>query len=587
MVFKHIRKYENQIIGLGFILVLIVFTAIRYDFYFDMNDDVFMKDILSGVYTGTPEGHNIQMQYPLSLLISILYRIFPKAPVYGSLLCILQYFSLYLIIERSLSFRKSVWSKLLMGGLECIVFTALFFKHFVFLHYTVTCGLLAATAAFLFVTGEAKVSGKGFIKKNIPSILLIIIAFSMRSEMLLLLLPLICVAGIYKWSEEKDVFTIDNIKKYLSVFGLIIGGIAVVFIINALAFGGNQWKSYVQFFDSRTELYDFHEIPPYEENRELYDKLGLAESERELLFKQYNFGLDEAIDAPILETMAQYQKQQSKEIPFGEVLKSSFANYRYRLLHKDSDFPWNIMLVASYVFVFVAVILNSFKSILQITWQLSLLGIVRTGLWMFLIVRNRYPERITHPLYLVELCILWAILFIECRKMKALVVFPVMLSLFAIFVLPGEMDKLDLEYAGRMEANITDSSMKSYCKDHKDNFYFFDVYSSVSDPVTSLYYSEKVFVWDRNQLANYDIMGGWLTKSPSYYKKMDAFGIDSMQEALVDNGNVYMMMELAKDITPFIDYYKDQNLQVNLELVDTIHDIIGVYQIKAEGEFIK
>ena len=51
MVFKHIRKYENQIIGLGFILVLIVFTAIRYDFYFDMNDDVFMKDILSGVYT--------------------------------------------------------------------------------------------------------------------------------------------------------------------------------------------------------------------------------------------------------------------------------------------------------------------------------------------------------------------------------------------------------------------------------------------------------------------------------------------------------------------------------------------------------
>ena len=68
---------------------------------------------------------------------------------------------------------------------------------------------------------------------------------------------------------------------------------------------------------------------------------------------------------------------------------------------------------------------------------------------------------------------------------------------------------------------------------------------------------------------------------------MDAFGIDSMQEALVDNGNVYMMMELAKDITPFIDYYKDQNLQVNLELVDTIHDIIGVYQIKAEGEFIK
>ena len=53
---------------------MILAVGVFFDYYFDLNDDVLMKDILSGAYTGTPAGHNIQMLYPISAMISLFYR---------------------------------------------------------------------------------------------------------------------------------------------------------------------------------------------------------------------------------------------------------------------------------------------------------------------------------------------------------------------------------------------------------------------------------------------------------------------------------------------------------------------------------
>lgn len=61
----------------------------------------------------------------------------------------------------------------------------LFLDHLVFVQYTVTAALLCAAAAFLFATsgtGECHKAGKGFVKKNIPSILLAVLAFCLRTE---------------------------------------------------------------------------------------------------------------------------------------------------------------------------------------------------------------------------------------------------------------------------------------------------------------------------------------------------------------------------------------------------------------------
>lgn len=79
------RRYQNWILTGLFLLLLLVFVGVRYDYYFDLNDDVLMKDILAGVYTGAPESRNIQMRWPISALISLLYRIAGTLPWYGIL----------------------------------------------------------------------------------------------------------------------------------------------------------------------------------------------------------------------------------------------------------------------------------------------------------------------------------------------------------------------------------------------------------------------------------------------------------------------------------------------------------------------
>ena len=86
-----------------------------------------------------------------------------------------------------------------------------------------------------------------------------------------------------------------------------------------------------------------------------------------------------------------------------------------------------------------------------------------------------------------------------------------------------------------------------------------------------------------NRLANYDLMGGWLVKSPTYRRKMEVFGITSMREALLYQENVYMMAELAKRTEGFEAYFSESGEDAEIQLVDTICDIIGVYRVTASG----
>lgn len=598
------RKYENQIIALGVTLLLFLFVAVRFDFYFDLNDDVVMKDILSGAYTGAPESRNIQMLYPVSLLISLLYRVFRQLPVYGIFLCLCQFGCFYLIIQRSIGFRSSTVTKLAMASLQGVVITALFLEHILFVQYTITSALLAGTAAFLFVTLKEGLKGRAFIRKNALSIVLVILSFCIRTEMLALLLPLIGGAGIYKWEKEKPVLTRPNFYKYLTVLGCILAGLIITYGVNQIAYSGEDWQEFMRFFDSRTELYDFRGIPSYEGNESFYERIGFTKNEQSMLIEQYNFGLEDNINAKTLDSIAVYQANINKTgDTFINKLVQKLSEYSYRTFHKEmtdsgreDDYPFNLMVVLGYMSVFIAGVWNAIdheKKVLpgvgRMGWKLLLIGCIRTALWMFILMRGRTPARITHSLYLAELCILFGILHTECAgiaakiygRFKATLIFPAVIAITAVVSLAPSVTAADAAYAGRESANRTYLAMQEYCRNHEDSFYFIDVYSSVSDPQTGVFYSEKMFGNVNNSVANYDIMGGWLVKSPLYEKKLEAFGIQSMKQALVEAGNVYFMAELDKGTDTLTGYYSDQGIAIQTELTDTINDVIGVYKIRS------
>lgn len=585
---EFLKKHQNFIGAVFLLLILMVFTAVRYDYYFDLNDDVLMKDILAGVYTGTPEGHNIQMLWLISAFISLFYRILRGVPWYGLFLCACHYISLFLIIKRSLSFCRKLPGKILLLAAEGSLITGLFLGHLVSAQYTVTCTLLAAAAAFLFLTTDITLPAGVFIRENAGTILLVFTAYLIRSEMLLLVLPLICAAGVIKWGSEEKIFTKEHFVKYLTVIGGILLGILMGQITHNIAYGSRQWRAFTEYFDNRTELYDFQKIPEYEPNRAFYEKIGLEESEKELL-DNYNFGLDEEIDEKLLGAVASYAAaDRSTEKPFPEKLRESMGNYYRRTVygpsHNESDFPFNRVMLFSYLMVFVTAVITKGKKlpvrILQIVWKLSFLGMVRSILWIWLIMRDRVPVRISHSMYLMELCILAAMLIIQCRKLqeqqiKAPLAVAILYLFWGVRILPSAVTAADVDVAAKAENNISYNMLYEYLgqEEYKNNFYFIDVYSSVG-------YTEKMFENVDNSLANYDIMGGWACKSPLWRKKLALFGITDMERALVENENVYYVQETGKDTTWLYQYYSSHGKTITMELVKLVGDYFEIYQIR-------
>ena len=105
-------KVNNVICSLLVVLGVYAIGAYFFDFYYDINDDLLIKDILSGAYSGTPNGYTNQMLYPIGFFISVVYRILPKAPVFGLFLCLCFAVCFWMISFRMQSFYKNIKVKI-------------------------------------------------------------------------------------------------------------------------------------------------------------------------------------------------------------------------------------------------------------------------------------------------------------------------------------------------------------------------------------------------------------------------------------------------------------------------------------------
>ena len=107
----YLKKGENWLIPGFCCLILFLAAGLAWDYYYDLNDDVLIRDILSGVYTGEPEALTAQLLWPLGALLAGLYRLLPGLPVFGAFLWLCQAGSVFLILRRSL-----LWLEARAGG---------------------------------------------------------------------------------------------------------------------------------------------------------------------------------------------------------------------------------------------------------------------------------------------------------------------------------------------------------------------------------------------------------------------------------------------------------------------------------------
>ncbi|MCR5670081.1 MAG: hypothetical protein K6G10_03675 [Butyrivibrio sp.] len=601
---KHLRK---SFITAGLMtLAIIVIAGFAGDYYFDLNDDVVMKDILSGAFTGTPAGHNIQMLYPVSAFISLFYRVFRGADWYGIFLCVCQYLCVFILFFRTHRIIRDVSLRVEALAMEFFLVLGVVGTHLLYIQYTYTCGFLSAIAAFLIITHKEEEK-----RDLITALLLIILAFLIRSEMLLLTLPMVGVAILMRWSltrldilksREKDIPVSDYGKRkvlfmrYVRFCIMILAGLAVSQILHNIAYSPADWKEFNRLFDARTELYDFQYIPDYEAHRDFYESIGLSESEQQLLIN-YNFGLDEEINADTLDAVAKYAAGlRTDEIPLPTQLINAVPSYIYRLYHVApqksyeypmSDYPWNIIAGVMYLGVLLVYLFTKEKGKkLPVVLLLATLFACRSVLWLYIIVRGRDPIRITHPMYLVEILILFGLLCYRGRDHRRNLFIPIVISaIVAVLSVPNQYEICVQEAEQRALMRSHYDALYDYFDANRDNFYFVDVYTSVSvaDAIdySEATFSEKMFDRVDNREANHDLMGGWASKSPLTAQKYELHGFASMQDALLLD-NTYFVQLTTDDIRWITDYYSEKGIAVKADKVDEIADVFAVYSLNLE-----
>lgn len=581
------RKHENGILAGIVVIMHMILLGICFDIYYDLNDDMMMKDIMAGVYSGVPDGHNMQTLYVLGAFISLGYRLCRTIPWYGLFLCLCQFGCFYLIGMRLCGLTDKKVGKLGRMLLLSLFFWAVCLQHLVNVQYTITCAVMSGTAIFLFVTTPRESNVRQFIIKNIPSVVLVILAYQLRTEMLLLTFPFIGLAGIVRWAGEEQVFAKENWQKYGAVLGIMLAGMILFQGIDYIAYGSEEWKDFKSFFDARTTVYDFYpEVVTQDAYREDLSSLGVSETQQELL-RNYNFGLDQDIDSQMLYRIAEYAAEVvGGARDWGAVLREKFGVYRYRTFH-DGDAPYNMVVLWAYAAVFLAGICSRNRQMEKglvrryaFVWQLFLLVLMRSAIWLFILMRGRDPVRITHSLYLVEFALLAAMLINLLRTgCQNSGIFRGMLILFLLIIgfhLGDSVEQVHIDQRMRDQVNQDWYAIDDYCREREENFYFEDVYSTVS-------FSQKMFAGETNTCANYDILGGWISKSPLCREKYARYDIVEADLALLEKDNVYLIVSdvEAKEqgFDWIIGHYAQNGISVTVQESDRINENYRVYHI--------
>lgn len=179
------------------------------------------------------------------------------------------------------------------------------------------------------------------------------------------------------------------------------------------------------------------------------------------------------------------------------------------------------------------------------------------------------------------------------------------LIVLSLFFLPGQVRSITAESGRRDPLDAQYTELLTFCAAHPDAFYFLDVYSTVDDsekmfsdyPVAAYRGGIGTAASDSGtgagteaedaplvSPANYDLLGGWASKSPLEETKLKRFGIDNIADALISGAPVYFVCKTNgsdPDVPGFLgDWYRAvRKTEVTIEEQDRIGTDFLVYRV--------
>ena len=573
---------------LSAILFLVIYKFIPI--VYSTNDDRMIAEIVSGQFTGKPESYGIQMTYGFTWFLSKLYEITRSFNWYGIVLIGVQMFSFGAVFYRIQSFSEKWVSKLLLSLLTIGAFMAVWLKVYVQLTYTTTAAFVGMAAIFWYA------ASKSSWKNILMVVLLANIAFCIRPNIFYMFVPATGLVYLWKLIGKKDL-------KKLTVGApfVILAVTAVLFVINAAAYSKEGWKEFRDFFDVRTNVYDYYDLLPYEEYPQLYEPYGITEEEFNMM-RVYNYTVLDDLPKEFFPEYIEACRALEKEKGVTFVSKSAEA---VKIFVTDL-FAGTYGAANSGLFVVAALLL----AVLIWRKKYPLAGYLAIqyggicALWLYFTYWGRAIERIQMTMSLIFLAVILHVLYemaevsgnskqepegfvgdyvgetiLGVSGKKSEFVKNALFTVAGVFLAAALCVGGVKNFTFYRHDNIAKSywyddvrKIKEYCANDPDRIYYMDIAT-----MTELY-GNCTLKNKEPDYINYISLGDWTAYCPHYEEKLKNYGVEDVA-ASITGENTYVIMLHNYQLKCMKEY-----LGVEEEWVETIfgaNDVpYAVYQFQ-------
>lgn len=520
-----------------------------------INDDWGMYSTLSGAYLGYPDAHVLFFLYPLSWLLSKLYELCSFIPWFGLFLHGVQIAALYLIYDRSMFLWQRhnntdvFWKPALTTA--CILFLIVDLNVLSEAQYTTTAGLAAAAALFCFTTTRSNNRVASYLWENTPVFLFAWIAYSMRQNILYLMLPMAGMLWIAKWLYSYKSGYTQIACKLLGFACILFAGMGILYGINAAAYAEEPWSDFRQINHYRERVGDFYTWPEYEECAEALTQLGITEEE--YLYRRNgapHIGYDMSLeDWKQMHDLARecYLERTS----LTDRMKNIAVGGLFVFLYEDGMQPANLLAAFLIVITFALILLQRNYSALQV-YLLYIAG--RMVSWGYVLYEGRFPKRIIQPLITVDYAVLFGILLafnlLKLQKSRRYTLILPVIAALGMMSLIITKNNVEANYRAHQE---TWEQLKAYCHSHPDNLYIWTYASGTLE-----HYCESPFDLTLDTYNNFLYTNWGVILNPNTRIKLKAHGIEDFGPGLVSNDHVYFILQDApyNEEHPVILYYR-------------------------------
>ncbi len=323
----------------------------------------------------------------------------------------------------------------------------------------------------------------------------------------------------------------------------------------------SKWNDFKKFNDIREQLLDY-DIPSYENDREIYNQLGLSENDY-LMLTQWNYADDTVFTYDVMKSLVDYRDSHKDKISF-DTVNGVIKGFKNLVLQYGQI---NIVLFVFILFISLGKTDNAgalYVSLLMFLGELCYL------IWV-----GRPLERAVMIPVISELLLLILLFDSRCVvKKKTCISICIAIVIYAYSVCGFSTIK-DI---ARREGDGEHNKVFAYLSEQEDNLYIWQI-SDMCGAFSNFGYPFEKYVFGIGK--NSVPMGAWFIPAPFIQEIEEPFGeSNNVFKILVDNSNAYYVGYAGAD-TEILETYLREHYYPNaeFEMVDTFEQY-GIYSVR-------